>query len=568
MPKRVAAMAAGTPLDAGTPPTRGTPGSVDPVAATSDGDQSSAAAPVVRWRLVLFVGVSALYLLTASGRLQTVDTAQALSVAASIRTGNGFESASCVRPGGGTVTGRNGRDYAAHDIGMTLLYLPLTLVPGTTERTDPLLAGTATDRCPQISSAAVQPTGRLTRLASIVAPLVGAALVLVFACLLVDLRFSDRTAVLCGLLMALTSIVWVYSHASFDVTPTALALLMAVWMLVRFDRDRRPGPLWGAGAAMGAAILLRTDSVLFAVPLSIPVAVAVWKARRDRVARLVPWVVAWVVPVVAAVLLNLGYNWLRFSSPFANGHADDPYTKLTGSFARGTFGQVLSPGKGMLFYTPLLILIVVQWPRFLRRHRTIAITCLATVLVSVGAHALVDGWAGDEAWGARFTVPVVALACIPLGYVVEGAQRAARWSAERLALIGVAIVGLAIQLTGVLVDYTAVDFPRLLDGTYAANELREPAFVRHAAVLWRALSSAQPYPGYDEAKLAVLRPVRFDVWFVRSGTSSGWDAGNVLVPVVLAVAAVVAGGVLWCRFREVPRLSERSPAPGGSRAGR
>ncbi len=379
--------------------------------------------------------------------------------------------------------------------------------------------------------------------------------------LLAELGFDDRTAVGSALLLALTSIVWVYAHASFDVTPTALALLVAIWMLARFDRDRRIVSLWWAGVATGGAILLRTDSVLFVAPLSIPAAAALWSDRRRRGTRPLARVAAWAGPILAALAVNAGYNWLRFGSLVANGHADDPYTKVTGDVVTGTFGQVLSPGKGMVFYSPLLLLVAFQWPRLVRRHRTVAVTCLAAIAVSVLAHAVVDGWAGDETWGARFTIPIVALAFLPLGYVVDSARRAARWSAERVVVVAVATLGLAVQLAGVLVDYTAVDFPRLLDGTYTANDLTRPAYLRHVAVLWDAFSHAQPYPGYDAARLAVLRPVRFDVWFVRSGTSSGWDLGNVLVPIALAVVAMGSAVVLRRRLARTPNVSERSPEP-------
>jgi hypothetical protein len=85
-------------------------------------------------------------------------------------------------------------------------------------------------------------------------------------------------------------------------------------------------------------------------------------------------------------------------------------------------------------------------------------------------------------------------------------------------------------------------------------------------VLWDAFSHAQPYPGYDAARLAVLRPVRYDVWFVRSATSSGWDLGNVLVPIGLALVVVACATWLWRRTPDAVVAGRSEPVSPGDRS--
>ncbi len=503
--------------------------------------------------------MAAVYLLTASGRMQSIDTTQTLNVAVSIRTGNGVESAACVHPGGGTLPGRDGRDYTSHDIGMSLLYLPLTLVPGTTMATDPAKAGTSTARCSRLSSAKTAATRRLSRLASFIPPLVGAALALVFALVLAELGFDDRTAVITSLLVAFTSMLWVYAHVSFDVTPTALLILFCTLWLVRFVRSERAAHLLMASISLAGAVLLRTDSLFFAIPLSIPIGVSIWRKRARDPATSVRTAAAWAGPIAAAIAVNGGYNWLRYGSALNSGHVGDPQTALSHNFLIGFYGQVLSPGKGLVFFSPLAIVALVRWPSFLKEHRTIAVTVGATVLTGLMSHAIFEAWAGDETWGARFTVPILALLFLPLAYAVDAIRKRTADRLERLTVVGLALVGLLIQLSGVLVDYAALDLPRFYDGTYVGNDLRNPMFLRGLSVLARAPFQSQPYPGFTPAREKILRPVRFDTWWMRMGTGFGWDPWSIVVPLVLAGVALACALVLVRRFRAAQALSGRSP---------
>ncbi len=99
---------------------------------------------------------------------------------------------------------------------------------------------------------AAYPTDRLEQLASFLPPVIGTLLILVFVDLLSTLGFDDRTACITGLLVAFTSIVWVYSHISFDATATGLFLLSSAAALARYERSaERRWLVVGAGTARG-----------------------------------------------------------------------------------------------------------------------------------------------------------------------------------------------------------------------------------------------------------------------------------------------------------------------------
>lgn len=489
------------------------------------------------WRRWLFLAVLGMYVLTAAGQFQTVDAAQELGVAVSLRHGDGFRSAFPVSPGGGTTIGRDGAPYAGHDIGSSLLYLPVALVPGTAERVERPSGSTTTD------TTSVRPNRRAYFIASFLPPLLGALIVLVFASILTDLGFEPVTVVVTALALAFTTIVWVYAHVSFDSTATALAVTIAVWAANRFLRAATIGAAAATGAAIGAAILIRVDSVIMAPFLAAPVVWATLRPtsrRRGRSRATVRTSVALLGPILVGLAVDLAYNWYRFGSVTDNGHTDDGFLRFTPRIGEGVVGQVVSPGKGLLIFSPLLIVALFRWRWFLRRHSVMAVSILGAAGASVLAHAAIVGWAGDQAWGARFTVPLVPMLAIPLARVVAEVRRGRIARSARFGVWALGAAGLVIQLTGVLVDFFAVVTSRRARGLDTATSITHAAYLDGLGVLWRATTSAQPYPGLTPAWVDALHVARFDVWWVRAATVSGWNVVTIGVPLVLAAATVTA----------------------------
>ena len=236
-----------------------------------------------RVRLWLGLLVGACYLLTASGHTQVIDVEEQLAAAASLRAGRAPVIYVPVVKGQdfSATPGVHGRNFGAHDLGYSLLLLPLTLVPGTVHTVHHGVVCWPRDGqgCMRVADAAV-PTARLEAVASVLPPVLGTLLVLVFVDLLLTLGFDDRTACLTGLLLAFTSIIWVYSHISFDATATGLFLLSAAAALARYEHSTQRRWLVAGGAALAAAIVVRSDTLLLVPTMSILVLVHVWRERE------------------------------------------------------------------------------------------------------------------------------------------------------------------------------------------------------------------------------------------------------------------------------------------------
>jgi hypothetical protein len=229
-----------------------------------------------------------------------------------------------------------------------------------------------------------------------------------------------------------------YTSTGFSEMGTALGVAIA---LVGVELTGRR-PLAGsvvAGAGVAVAVLWRPDS---AVLVAIPVAVAVLVRTR----RGFPVFLLTTLPVAA---LTVAYNAARGAQ-----YAGVPLSQsFTHPLLAGLYGLLLSPGRGLLFYVPLVVLAVVGIPWASRRSPVITGLCLVLIAVRVLFYAKWYVWQAGWAWGPRFLVP--AMPCFaPL--LFESIRRASiTWNRLPLVAAGAAILALSVsvQVLGAAVRY-------------------------------------------------------------------------------------------------------------------
>jgi hypothetical protein len=118
------------------------------------------------------------------------------------------------------------------------------------------------------------------------------------------------------------------------------------------------------------------------------------------------------------IALIAHHNWVRHGAIDDFGTA--PYT-VTGWAPVNFIGFLFSPGKGLAFYSPLIVLGLLGLQRLWRAERSLALTLIAMVVVGIALPSIPNYWT-DETWGPRYVVPVAGLLLIPIAW----------WSTTRL----------------------------------------------------------------------------------------------------------------------------------------
>ncbi|MDQ2831911.1 MAG: hypothetical protein M3Y74_23030 [Chloroflexota bacterium] len=155
------------------------------------------------------------------------------------------------------------------------------------------------------------------------------------------------------------------------------------------------------------------------------------------------------VGVLPSVLINIFYDVVRWGRPLQTGPKPDHTLGFPPWI--GLPDLLISPGKGLLWYTPAVLLLVLAarpfWRRFPRPSILFALICGVYLFF----YANVNYWHGDPAWGPRYLYAILPYLLLPLGEVF------ARWRGYRLpvrgVLVGVLALSFLIQFSAVTVSY-------------------------------------------------------------------------------------------------------------------
>ncbi len=331
------------------------------------------------------------------------------------------------------VPGRDGRLYSKYAPGQSLAGLPLYLLGRGLAAVVPRLPA--------------EPTARLMVSFFNVLALAGCGWLMLH--LGRALGYRRGTATWLALAFIFASMAWPYVKTFFPQPAVTLLLLVLVLAGLRWREGGRRDWLWLLGLAAAGLILFRLSQVVLLPLLALYLLTA--GGRRGRLGFL-----ALGLGAAAGLAASAGYNWLRFGSLWETGYHEVAWTTPP---LLGLYGLLASPGKGVLLYTPLLLLAPGAWLLFVRRRRAEAWLFLGLWLVLLAVYAPYNFWTGGFNWGPRFLLPVLPLGLLPIGALLEQPQARPRLTwAVFLVLF---LLGLGLQLPAVLVDHSRTLYQHL-----------------------------------------------------------------------------------------------------------
>ena len=111
-------------------------------------------------------------------------------------------------------------------------------------------------------------------------------------------------------------------------------------------------------------------------------------------------------------------------------------------------GFIVSPGKGLIWYSPLVVLGVVGVIVLWRRDRRLALTLAAVFCTGLASVAIVPHWT-DETWGPRYLMPVAWLPLLATPFWAT--------TGRRIKAVGaVAAVAVVVQLVAIIAPFDQV----------------------------------------------------------------------------------------------------------------
>ncbi len=242
------------------------------------------------------------------------------------------------------------------------------------------------------------------------------------------LSFARSLAVL-GIFAFCTSAWSVVSRALWQHGPSIVFLSAALYVLLRARDD---DPRWSryAGLFLALAYTMRPTNSLPVLILSIYVLIH----HRAQLARYLAWASVVAIPFCA-------YHWSIYGSvlPVYYRQGASKFTLANWGFVEGAAGNLISPGRGLFIYSPVLLFSILGAILLLRQKRwSLLDSALAAIVV---LHWLVISswkiWWGGTVFGPRLfadMLPFLVYFLIPVIEIVEPASLRGRALAVALSV--------------------------------------------------------------------------------------------------------------------------------------
>ncbi|MDF5725437.1 MAG: hypothetical protein PUP91_34295, partial [Rhizonema sp. PD37] len=120
--------------------------------------------------------------------------------------------------------------------------------------------------------------------------------------------------------------------------------------------------------------------------------------------------------LVPFVIWQLWYNYLRTGIFYRSPAQTAIYTEnntLDGNILVGITGLLLSPGKSLFVYAPLLILSVLFFRKFYKQYPKEAIYVAALTVLWFLLHSRLRSWYGAWGWGPRHFIIILPILFLP-----------------------------------------------------------------------------------------------------------------------------------------------------------
>jgi hypothetical protein len=265
-------------------------------------------------------------------------------------------------------------------------------------------------------------------------PLVTAATAGVLFAISRLLGYSKVGSAFAALTFGLATLAWPYARTLYREPLVGFAWTLGLLGFVQWR-------YWGKSnwAIIGGIALVLTLAIKVTAIAAIPfifIAVLARYYKRYTARRYIFIGIGVVVAVI--ILFQVVFTW-RFGSAW-------DFLDLSGwsveIAARRFYGQLLSPGKGLLFYMPVVLLTIPGLVLMWRRYRAVALAIALPMLATALAYSSYGSWFGGQSWGPRFLVPAMPLLILALAPLWD--ETSIRWL--RPLYIGLVVVSIIIQL--------------------------------------------------------------------------------------------------------------------------
>lgn len=333
---------------------------------------------------------------------------------------------------GNIFPGKNNNIYSVYNPGQTALYIPIYALARS-------LSFIST----------IHPHYIAEFIASFIGPTIHFSTAVILFLLLQQIGTRKRKAFIISGLFAFGTFSLPHSTDGYGHPFETIFILLSFLFIINAsheaDSSKSKIYLIIAGSFIGIGLLFRITTLL-----AIPGILILLASRRTSAYLL--------LGIIPGIIFVAWYNWIKTGSPFDTGYllawqiANPNLAIQTGfniyDIPANATSLWISPGKGMLLFSPLLLLSLIAWPSFMRKNPRLSASIATVSLTYTFFYAANFAWHGSPwCWGPRYLVPIVPLLIIVL------CELNIRSNKKRLLVFSILIISILTQMLAISVDY-------------------------------------------------------------------------------------------------------------------
>jgi hypothetical protein len=239
---------------------------------------------------------------------------------------------------------------------------------------------------------------------------------------LVLLGFRLRESVMSALVFGIGTLAWFYAAKTpHEHVLAVLFVTGGVYYAVKYQKGLGRRNLYLCMLSIGMGFTIRYDVILILLPVSL----YFYLGRKDVSGDMFP---LWKAALISAALLapfflaDAMYNYIRFGDILDSGHGrHNPNIKKHWGIEflpTGLIGSMLSPGRSIFLFSPVLMLFPFYVRAFKRRvDRPFFIVSMSAIVMYLVFYGVHHSWDGDWCFGPRYFLvlgPFMVMAIAPM----------------------------------------------------------------------------------------------------------------------------------------------------------
>ncbi|OGJ16592.1 MAG: hypothetical protein A2632_00835 [Candidatus Pacebacteria bacterium RIFCSPHIGHO2_01_FULL_46_16] len=352
-----------------------------------------------------------------------------------------------------TIIGKDGKIYSITGLGYSLALLPAVVL----EHLLSIVAKTA-----PIAAFPLQHDWPVLLFASMSNAFFGALLTIGMYKFLRELEFDHKKSVYLSFLLILTSNLFIYTKHTFAHMLFTSFLLWTFYLIKKHSLTRKKTYLLFAGLAYGVVVISYNQTFIFAAPALVLYYFLLNKKQPALQEFLLSvkkgfYVVLGIIPFF---LVYVVFDKLRLAATgleTISASAAAQITQFPPAYVifEGIWGLLLSPGKSIFLFSPVLLILVLFWHR-LEKKWTPEIISFGVLFLTYlwfistllgGTDYLV--WHGDSSWGPRYMVATLPFLLLLVALIFKEMTKSER----KIVFYPLVVLGMWVNLMGSSLPY-------------------------------------------------------------------------------------------------------------------